>query len=126
MAKGPGLYSAIGNKAQDLLYKDYQSDQKFSIYFTHLLVLLLLHLVQREGTCSWEMLTRITVDEAAPSWLCAFFQVFVYSCAFQLLTTITVDEAAPGLKTIVSFKVPDQRSGKLELQYLHDYAPVLG
>jgi hypothetical protein len=31
----------------------------------------------------------------------------------QLFTTITVDEPAPGLKTIFSFKVPDQRSGKV-------------
>lgn len=42
----------------------------------------------------------------------------------NLLATITVDEAAPGLKTILSFRVPDQRSGKLELQYLHDYAGI--
>ncbi|PSR87653.1 Eukaryotic porin/Tom40 protein [Actinidia chinensis var. chinensis] len=39
-------------------------------------------------------------------------------------TTITVDEPAPGLKTILSFKVPDQRSGKLEVQCLHDYAGI--
>lgn len=29
------------------------------------------------------------------------------------MTTITVDEPAPGLKAIFSFKVPDQRSGKV-------------
>ncbi|GFY89479.1 voltage dependent anion channel 1 [Actinidia rufa] len=42
----------------------------------------------------------------------------------QPFTTITVDEPASGLKTILSFKVPDQRSGKLEVQYLHDYAGI--
>jgi len=42
----------------------------------------------------------------------------------NLFTTVTVDEPAPGLKTILSFKIPDQRSGKLELQYLHDYAGI--
>ncbi|THG05905.1 hypothetical protein TEA_006996 [Camellia sinensis var. sinensis] len=31
---------------------------------------------------------------------------------------------APGLKTIFSFKIPDQRSGKLEVQYLHDYEGI--
>ncbi|GKE56191.1 mitochondrial outer membrane protein porin of 34 kDa [Tanacetum coccineum] len=41
-----------------------------------------------------------------------------------MFTTITVDEAAPGLKAILSFKVPDQNSGKLEVQYLHDYAGI--
>lgn len=33
--------------------------------------------------------------------------------ALQLFTTITVNEPAPGLKTIFSFRVPDQRSGKV-------------
>ncbi|KAJ0694436.1 putative Porin domain superfamily, eukaryotic porin/Tom40 [Helianthus annuus] len=48
-----------------------------------------------------------------------------YSISRTLLsTTIVVDELAPGLKTILSFRVPDQRSGKLELQYLHDYAGI--
>lgn len=31
MGKGPGLYTDIGKKARDLLYRDYQSDQKFTI-----------------------------------------------------------------------------------------------
>ncbi|KAD6796018.1 hypothetical protein E3N88_06914 [Mikania micrantha] len=42
----------------------------------------------------------------------------------NLFTTIVVDEPAPGLRAILSFKVPDQRAGKLELQYLHDYAGI--
>lgn len=31
----------------------------------------------------------------------------------QLFTTVTIDEPAPGLKSILSFRVPDQRSGKV-------------
>ena len=31
MKKGPGLYTDIGKKARDLLYKDYQSDHKFTV-----------------------------------------------------------------------------------------------
>ncbi|KAL0431694.1 UNVERIFIED_CONTAM: Mitochondrial outer membrane protein porin of [Sesamum radiatum] len=31
MGKGPGLYSDIGKRARDLLYKDYNSDQKFTL-----------------------------------------------------------------------------------------------
>ncbi|XP_042401812.1 mitochondrial outer membrane protein porin 1-like isoform X2 [Zingiber officinale] len=42
-----------------------------------------------------------------------------------LLTTVTVDElATPGLRSILSFVIPNQQSGKVELQYLHDYASV--
>ncbi|KAK3026632.1 hypothetical protein RJ639_040659 [Escallonia herrerae] len=42
----------------------------------------------------------------------------------KLCTNITIDEPAPGLKTIFSFVVPDQRSGKVEVQYLHEYAGI--
>uniref|UniRef100_A0A6N2M4D8 Mitochondrial outer membrane protein porin of 34 kDa n=1 Tax=Salix viminalis TaxID=40686 RepID=A0A6N2M4D8_SALVM len=42
----------------------------------------------------------------------------------NFFTTITADEPAPGLKTIFCFKVPDQRSGNVEVHYLHDYAAV--
>ncbi|CAF2084824.1 unnamed protein product [Brassica napus] len=42
----------------------------------------------------------------------------------SLLTTFTYDEATPGLKAIVSAKVPDQKSGKVGLQYLHNYAGI--
>ncbi|KAJ9563755.1 hypothetical protein OSB04_008915 [Centaurea solstitialis] len=42
----------------------------------------------------------------------------------KVFTTITIDEPAPGLKTIFSFVVPDQTSGKAELQYLHENAGI--
>ncbi|EHA8587924.1 Mitochondrial outer membrane protein porin 1 [Cocos nucifera] len=43
----------------------------------------------------------------------------------NLSTTVVVDElGTPGLKTIFSFVLPDQRSGKVELQYQHDHAGV--
>ncbi|GKD64016.1 mitochondrial outer membrane protein porin of 34 kDa [Tanacetum coccineum] len=41
-----------------------------------------------------------------------------------MFTTIIVDEAAPELKAILCFNVPDQNSGKLELQYFHDYTGI--
>lgn len=44
----------------------------------------------------------------------------------NLFTTITVTEPAPGVKAIISCKVPDPASGKVELQYLHDYAGISG
>ncbi|KAF2537230.1 hypothetical protein F2Q68_00022744 [Brassica cretica] len=42
----------------------------------------------------------------------------------SILTTFTYDEATPGLKAIVSAKVPDQKSAKVELQYLHPHAGI--
>jgi voltage-dependent anion channel protein 2 len=44
----------------------------------------------------------------------------------NIITTITVDEFAPGAKSIFSFTVPDQNSGKVELQYRQDYAAITG
>jgi len=38
----------------------------------------------------------------------------------KVSTTVTVDEALTGLKTSFSFKVPDHKSGKLDLQYAHN------
>lgn len=31
----------------------------------------------------------------------------------QIMTTITIDEPAPGIKSIFTFAVPDQSSGKV-------------
>ncbi|KAL3618953.1 hypothetical protein CASFOL_037181 [Castilleja foliolosa] len=42
----------------------------------------------------------------------------------NVYTTITVDEPTPGVKAIYIFVAPDQKSGKMELQYLHEYAGI--
>ncbi|KAL9239969.1 hypothetical protein vseg_014238 [Gypsophila vaccaria] len=114
MAKGPGLYSAIGRKSQDLLYKDYQSDQKFSITTYSPTGVA----ITSSGTKKGDLFLADVNTQLKKKNVTTDIKVDTNS---NLTTTITVDEAAPGLKTIVSLKVPDQRSGKLELQYLHDY-----
>ncbi|KAL5709192.1 hypothetical protein ACHQM5_019908 [Ranunculus cassubicifolius] len=42
----------------------------------------------------------------------------------RLITTVTVDEPTPGLKAIFNAVIPDQSSGKVELQYQHDNAGI--
>ncbi|KAL3582797.1 hypothetical protein D5086_017129 [Populus alba] len=66
-----------------------------------------------------------TLEQGIP-YLMGFFDAFraLQKPGMGLLTTITIDEPAPGLKTIFSFKVPDQRSGKVELQYQHEHAGI--
>ncbi|XP_008775594.2 mitochondrial outer membrane protein porin 1-like [Phoenix dactylifera] len=115
---GPGLYSEIGRKARDLLYKDYLTDQKFTVttYTSNGVAITASGTKKNEfifGEIQSQLKNKnISVDVKANS-------------DSNLLTTVTVDElATPGLKTIFSFVVPDQRSGKVELQYLHDYAGV--
>ncbi|KAL1538659.1 Voltage-dependent anion-selective channel protein 1 [Salvia divinorum] len=117
MGKGPGLYSEIGKRARDLLYRDYQSDQKFTITTYSPTGVTLTSSGCKKGDLFLadintqlkhkNVTTDVKVDTSS-----------------NLSTTITVDQPCPGVKTIFSFKVPDQRSGKLELQYLHDYAGI--
>ncbi|PPS17118.1 hypothetical protein GOBAR_AA03450 [Gossypium barbadense] len=124
MGKGPGLYTEIGKKARDLLYKDYQTDQKFTLTTSSPTGVAITSTGTKKGDLfladvntqlkSRNVTTDIKVDTSSNAI------IYVY----QLFTTITVDEPAPGLKAIFGFRVPDQRSGKIELQYLHEYAGI--
>ncbi|KAA8530317.1 hypothetical protein F0562_005026 [Nyssa sinensis] len=117
MGKGPGLYSDIGKKARDLLYKDYHSDQKFTITTYSPTGVA----ITSSGTKKGELFIADVNTQLKNKNITTDVKVDTNS---NLFTTITVDEPAPGLKTIFSFKVPDQRSGKVEVQYLHDYAGI--
>ncbi|KAK4399775.1 Mitochondrial outer membrane protein porin of [Sesamum angolense] len=139
--KGPGLYSDIGKRARDLLYKDYQGDQKFTLttYTSNGVIVRetfkLLFKVYKRNLLSWLTRTAITSSGTKKG------ELFLADVNTQLknknittdvkvdtnsnvYTTITVDEPAPGVKAIFSFVAPDQKSGKVELQYLHEYAGI--
>jgi len=117
MAKGPGLYSEIGKKTRDLLYKDYQTDHKFTITTYSPTGVA----ITSSGTKKGELFLADVNTQLKNKNITTDVKVDTNS---NLFTTITIDEPAPGLKTIFSFRVPDQRSGKVELQYLHDYAAI--
>lgn len=117
MGKGPGLYTDIGKKARDLLYKDYQSDHKFTITTYSPTGVA----ITSSGTKKGDLLLADVNTQLKNKNITTDIKVDTSS---NLFTTITVDEPAPGLKTILSFRLPDQRSGKVELQYLHDYAGI--
>ncbi|KAK6913219.1 Eukaryotic porin/Tom40 [Dillenia turbinata] len=117
MGKGPGLYSDIGKKARDLLYKDYQSDHKFTITtFSPTGVAL-----TASGTTTGDLFLADVNTQLKNKNITTDIKVDTSS---NLFTTITVDEPTRDLKAIFSFKVPDTRSGKMELQYLHDYLGI--
>ncbi|XVF85997.1 hypothetical protein PTKIN_Ptkin17bG0165600 [Pterospermum kingtungense] len=117
MGKGPGLYSEIGKKARDLLNKDYQADHKFTVttYTSNGVA------ITSNGTRKGELLLADVSTQMKNKNITTDVKVDTSS---NLFTTFTIDEIAPGFKTIFSFKVPDQRSGKAELQYLHEYAGI--
>ncbi|MBA0765568.1 hypothetical protein Gotri_014738 [Gossypium trilobum] len=117
MGKGPGLYSDIGKKARDLLYKDYQADHKFTVttYTSNGVA------ITSTGIKKGELLLADVSTELKNNNITTNVKVDTKSTLFA---TVTVVEPAPGLKTIFSFIVPDQRSGKVELQYQHEYAGI--
>ncbi|KAI7742403.1 hypothetical protein M8C21_022891 [Ambrosia artemisiifolia] len=117
MVKGPGLYTDIGKKARDLLYRDYQGDHKFTITTYSPTGVA----ITSSGTKKGDLFLADVNTQLKRNNVTTDIKV---DTASNLSTTIVVDEPAPGLKAIFSFKVPDQRSGKLELQYLHDYAGI--
>ncbi|KAI3462956.1 hypothetical protein Pfo_019619 [Paulownia fortunei] len=117
MGKGPGLYSDIGKRARDLLYKDYNSDQKFTLTTYSPTGVTL----TSTGTKKGDLFLADVNTQLKHKNITTDIKVDTSS---NLFTTVTIDEPTPGLKTILSFRVPDQRSGKLELQYLHDYAGI--
>ncbi|KAH6756351.1 voltage dependent anion channel 1 [Perilla frutescens var. hirtella] len=115
--KGPGLYSDIGKKARDLLYKDYQGDQKFTLttYTSNGVA------ITSSGTKKGDLFLADVNTQLKNKNITTDVKVDTHS---NVYTTITVDEPAPGVKAIFSFVAPDQKSGKVELQYLHEYAGI--
>ncbi|XP_073145040.1 mitochondrial outer membrane protein porin of 36 kDa [Henckelia pumila] len=115
--KGPGLYSDIGKRARDLLYKDYQGDQKFTLttYTSNGVA------ITSSGTKKGELFLADVNTQLKNKNITTDVKVDTNSNVF---TTISVDEPAPGVKAIFSFVAPDQKSGKVELQYLHEYAGI--
>ncbi|XP_020223678.1 mitochondrial outer membrane protein porin of 36 kDa [Cajanus cajan] len=117
MVKGPGLYTDIGKRARDLLFKDYQNDHKFTITtYTSTGVE-----ITSTGVRKGEIYLADVSTKLKNKNITTDVKVDTNS---NLRTTVTVDEPAPGLKTIFSFIFPDQKSGKVELQYQHEYAGI--
>ncbi|KAG0495177.1 hypothetical protein HPP92_006171 [Vanilla planifolia] len=99
-------------------YKDFHTDQKFTVTtYTSTGVAITATGTKKNDFLLGEIQSQlknknVTVDVKANS-------------ESNVLTTFTIDDlGTPGLKTIIGFVLPDQRSGKVELQYLHDYAGV--
>ncbi|KAL3631121.1 hypothetical protein CASFOL_024105 [Castilleja foliolosa] len=115
--KGPGLYTDIGKRARDLLYRDYQGDQKFTLT-THTANGVA---ITSSGTKKGDIFIADVNTQLKNKNMTTDVKVDTNSSVY---TTITVDEPAPGVKAIFSFVAPDQKSGKVELQYLHEHTGI--
>ncbi|KAF2316238.1 hypothetical protein GH714_041579 [Hevea brasiliensis] len=121
MGKGPGLYTEIGKKARDLLYKDYQTDQKFTITTYSPTGVA----ITSTGVKKGDLFLADVNTQLKNKNITTDVKVDTDS---NLFTTITFDEPAPGLKAILSFRVPDQRSGKywVDTQPIVNFSGVIG
>ncbi|XP_065625748.1 mitochondrial outer membrane protein porin 2 [Quercus suber] len=117
MSKGPGLFTDIGKKAKDLLTRDFNSDQKFTVStYSDAGVALTSTAVKKGGFSTGDVAAQYKYKNA-------IFDVKV-DTESNISTIITFTEILPSTKTIASFKVPDYNSGKLEVQYFHDHATL--
>ncbi|CAK7339660.1 unnamed protein product [Dovyalis caffra] len=114
MSKGPGLFADIGKKAEDLLTKDYDSDQRFSVTtYSNAGVALRSTAVKKGGLSAADAVALYKYNNAT-------FDVKV-DTESNISTTMTFTDFLPSTKTIASIKFPDYKSSKLEAQYFHDH-----
>lgn len=113
--KGPALFSDIGKRARDLLSKDYSSDQKISIT-THSDsgVALNSSLAKKGGLSLGDVAAQYKYKKAAID--------IKADTETNVSSTLTITDVLPSTKAIASVKFPDYKSGKLEVQYLHEHA----
>lgn len=115
MGGSPAPFSEIGKKAKDLLTKDYNFDQKFS-----------LSVVGATGlglTATGLKRDQIFIGDLSTIYKSGNTTVDVKVDTYSNVTTkVTVSNLLPSTKAALSFKIPDNKSGKLDVQYLHPHA----
>lgn len=117
MANGPAPFCDIGRKTRDLLTKDYNFDHKFTWSTLSDAGLGL--------TATGVKLDDLFIGDISTQYKSGKTTVDVkVDTNSNVSTTVTVNEFVSGVKTSFSFKIPDHKSGKLDVQYLHDHAAV--
>ncbi|KAL8460195.1 hypothetical protein ACS0TY_031921 [Phlomoides rotata] len=116
MGKGPAPFSEIGRRARDLLTKDYNYDQKFS-----------LSIPNPHGmgfTANGVQKGQIFVGDIRSVYRNRKTTVDVKVDTYSSVSTKVTYDVGPGTKAAISFSVPDHKSGKLNVDYLHHHAAI--
>ncbi|KAK6944222.1 Eukaryotic porin/Tom40 [Dillenia turbinata] len=117
MGSSPAPYSEIGRKAKDLLTKDYSFDHKFT-----------LSMLSSTGlglTATGLKSEQIFVGDISTLYRSGKTVVDVKIDTYSNVSTkVTLNDVFPGTKVACSFKIPDHKSGKLDVQYLHPHAAI--
>ncbi|XP_058113768.1 mitochondrial outer membrane protein porin 6 [Magnolia sinica] len=117
MGSGPAPFSEIGKKVKDLLTKDYNFDQKFTLMMSHVGGLGL--------TTTGVKKDQLFIGDISTLYKSGNTTVHVkVDTDSNVSTTVMVNEIFPSMKTALSFKIPDHKSGKLDVQYLHYHATI--
>ncbi|XP_029119766.1 mitochondrial outer membrane protein porin 6 isoform X2 [Elaeis guineensis] len=107
----------LHNGISDLLTKDYNFDQKFT-------------LITSSDAGLGLMATGVKIDQLFIGDISTQYKSGKTTVDVKVDTnsnvssTVSVTELVAGVKTSFSFKIPDQKSSKLDVQYLHDHAAI--
>ncbi|KAF9587880.1 hypothetical protein IFM89_006134 [Coptis chinensis] len=117
MPSSPAPFSDIGKRVKDVLTKDYNFDNKFILTIPSDSGLLV--------TAAGSVRDQIFVGDISTQYKSSgtTVDVKVDTCS-NVSTTVTVNEIVPSTKAALSFKIPDHKSVKLDLQYLHHHATI--
>ncbi|GER32593.1 voltage dependent anion channel 1 [Striga asiatica] len=116
MANGPAPFSDIGRRARDLLTKDYNYDQKFS-----------LSVPSSNGmglTATGVKRDQIFVGDISTQYRSGKATVDVKVDTYSNVSTKVTYDLVPSTKAAISFSVPDHKSSKLDVHYLHHHAVI--
>ncbi|XP_057767276.1 mitochondrial outer membrane protein porin 4 [Salvia miltiorrhiza] len=116
MGNGPAPFSEIGKRARDLLTKDYNYDQKFSIAIPSSTGMGFTATGVKKG--------QIFVGDISTQYRSGKTIVDVKVDTYSNVSTKVTYDVVPGTKAAVSFNVPDHKSGKLDVHYLHHHAAI--
>ncbi|KAI9192873.1 hypothetical protein LWI28_028789 [Acer negundo] len=117
MGSSPAPFSDIGKKARDLLSKDYNFDHKFTLTLP-------------SATGLGLTVTGFKKDQIFNGDINSVYKgentivdvkVDTYS---NVSTKVTLIDILPSTKAALSFRIPDHKSGKLDVQYLHHHAAI--
>ncbi|KAL6532816.1 hypothetical protein OROGR_013776 [Orobanche gracilis] len=116
MGNGPAPFSEIGKRARDLLTKDYNYDQKFSLSIPSSTGMGL--------TATGVKKDQIFVGDISTQYRSGEATVDVKVDTYSNVSTKLTYNVVPSTKAAISFRVPDHKSSKLDVHYLHHHAAI--
>ncbi|VVB17734.1 unnamed protein product [Arabis nemorensis] len=117
MGSSPPPFLDIGKKAKDLLNKDYIFDHKFT-------------LTMPSATGTEFVATGLKKDDFFFGDISTLYKGkntivdLKIDSRSSVSTKVTVKNLIPSAKAVISFNIPDHKSGKLDVQYVHPHATL--